>query len=449
MKLAGRSARCPLLLLAIVAGCGQEVHLALPAPDAGSEPQCVSGDGTIRDAYPCVCDSDCESGASCWTEAESGVPGGLCLRLCDPAGDDCAAGYVCSVADGQTVGTCEQTCAQSSDCPPYRACNPSGICQPLCSADGDCLSGVCDTYNATCVATQTEPTGTGIWAKCTFDGDCRSGYCSPVADRCQTPCQISRSACPESGVCATDFPGPDVGICLPRCKSDGSCADPQLECSAVSPAPAMACEFGSLGTCLGTMAPNTDGLNCNCAADCAAGSTCVTEQSGHDPKGFCLQACTASGGECQTGSVCYLSTDGQSGDCIAACAADADCPQGSLCSAPTGGCLPLCVADTDCLGGHCDPYTGRCQATAASGLEDGQSCQSGSQCRSGTCITPGFCSGLCDVARPGCPSGAACVPGGSGDDFGICVLPCASDADCIVTGTTCHLGDGGPSGGCY
>jgi hypothetical protein len=448
MRLAVRRAWGPFLLLALVAGCSQELQLTRPATDAAPEPSCVSGDGTIHDGYPCACDSDCETGASCWTEAETGVPGGLCVRLCDPDGNDCAAGYVCSVAGDQTFGTCKQTCTVSSDCPPYRACSESELCEALCSAEGDCQSGICDTYTARCVTTTPATTGAGIWARCTFDADCRSGYCSPISGRCQTSCQISRLACPESGICATDGLLSDEGICLPRCRSDGSCADPQLECSAVEPGPAMACVFGDLGTCLGRTTSNTDGRNCNCATDCAAGSACVSEKSLHDPMGFCLRRCTASGAECSTGSVCYLSADG-SGECIAICTTDSDCPRGSICSAASGGCETLCTADTDCLSGHCDPYTARCQTTAASGQEDGDACESNSQCRSGQCIPPGFCSSPCDLARPNCPSGAACWPQGTSDNVGFCVRLCASNADCTVAGTTCHLGDAGPSGGCY
>jgi len=167
-----------------------------------------------------------------------------------------------------------------------------------------------------------------------------------------------------------------------------------------------------------------DGEPCRCDEDCTSGAVCLVEEADGDPGGRCQRLCDPTvecspGAECvpDYGDVCY-STCGSTADCVG---------PGRVCDS-NGYCASRCAADGDCLGGRCEPYTGLCSDTPATGLGLWADCTSSDECRSAFCGTAG-CVTLCVMSRDFCPDGSICI--GTGDsDSGFCANPCTSMADC-------------------
>lgn len=431
--------------LALACGaCGKGASTA--QPDGGADGrvagQCRAAAHALRYLEACGCDRDCPEGALCLDERTSGSPGGACAKVCDPNDATiCGPGATCEVVIG-TSGLCSPTCTTASDCPPLRACSqhvgkPTGVCYGICFADGDCDSGFCDPHAHVCakpgVPAYTGPGG--VLAACATDDDCRSGLC--VAGRCVTRCSsaLGDATCPDGAKCkkSTD---PDLGVCFPRCTMGGGCSDPTTRCL-----DGAVCEPSMTGGAMCSLAapPATDGLTCTCDADCLAGATCNPESVGGEPHGFCRRNCKVSASNCVSGSACSP-TGGGNGICRASCAIDADCETTATCSTTSHVCFAVCQADAECLGGHCNRYSGYCEATPSSGLAMGAPCGKNADCKSQYCFVPkgqamGFCTGFCDVRRQGCPDDAPCIDSSGGAD-GRCMRPCVVPADCAYLGAT-------------
>ncbi|MBX3273577.1 MAG: hypothetical protein KF729_25155 [Sandaracinaceae bacterium] len=173
------------------------------------------------------------------------------------------------------------------------------------------------------------------------------------------------------------------------------------------------------------------------------------------PGGYCSAACAADE-PCPDGASCIETRTG--GICLDDCdfmAADGDfCARdGYGCADMVGVCLPGCDVDRECPTGRvCDPNggfngEGSCQDPSAS---LGDACTMASDCPPGTtCLSerftgiPGGVCGQfgCNAADgTGCPENGTCVPAGRG---GVCLLACASDADCTRADQTCTPGPNG------
>ena len=411
---------------------------------------CLAAPGSRPDGWPCGCTADCVSGATCQSEAGSGSPGGNCTRVCIFGGPTvCSAGAVCQdfgISTGQSL--CAARCATNADCPPHRYCDSDGACLAFCFGDSDCDSNHCDTYQNICTATAQTSTGDGVSARCAIDSDCRSRNCGS-GGLCATSCSISDGRCPEGGVCVQSSSDVqlDLAFCFPACTAGGHCADPTFACSATGvPQDEVAC-FPSINSakCMGPApVPNSDGLACGCGNDCSYGSGCLSESSTGIPKG------SAHGGVLRRPA--RRAVPGTPASKASAFGFAASTPTAArpdeICTAQHE-CLPLCSSNADCAGDLCDPYTGYCQATAATGLPMGAACGADDDCKSGECSPAGnFCSAPCRVSSSICPDGTVCAPGtaSSSSDYGACAPPCASPAECAPFGLTCVATAGAPTG---
>jgi hypothetical protein len=199
-------------------------------PDAGAPPDAepvimceTDKPGTQLGGDKCLCDSDCETGASCGIELAAGFPGGSCIKSCNPTmtgTDQCGVGRQCRGVG--TNGFCWNNCATHADCGPGRACQGKPrYCVPFCASDEECRSGHCDLYRGLCAATANEPTGAGLMEPCLRHDDCKSRQC--VTNKCVTTCHPAKSMnCPANGVCVP-YPDGDGGLCLPECGPGDTC----------------------------------------------------------------------------------------------------------------------------------------------------------------------------------------------------------------------------------
>ena len=411
---------------------------------------CQATPGTVPDGWPCGCTADCAQGAVCDSEVGSGAPGGNCARICKFGGPAvCSAGAICpdfGVSNGASI--CSANCTTNADCPPHRYCDNSGFCLAFCFGDSDCESNHCDTYANVCTATAQQTTGGGIGVRCAIDADCRSGNCGS-GGRCVTSCSISDGRCPEEGVCvqSTSDVHLDLGFCFAACTAGHLCADTSFSCSATGiPQDEEACfPRGTAATCAGPPAvPDSDGLPCGCGDDCSYGAGCLTESSSGIAHGFCRRQCAPPNGTpCGAGYVCDQDV------CYRVCAVDTDCgAPGRICTNQRE-CLPLCASNAECAGGVCDPYTGSCTATAATGLPMGAACSVDADCKSGACDpTAHYCYGPCRVHASICPDGTVCAPADatSSSDFGFCYPPCTDQTNCTALGLTCVATTNAPIG---
>lgn len=120
----------------------------------------VDGDGNfVRRCLPwCDESTDCGEGGIC-RRINAFVPAGVCVESCDPFGDACGDGLVCSHTPPfdqiALPWSCNQTpdgfregsaCSSVYDCGNGLGCAPGlATCQPLCSTENPCEDG------ATCV----------------------------------------------------------------------------------------------------------------------------------------------------------------------------------------------------------------------------------------------------------------------------------------------------------
>jgi hypothetical protein len=181
------------------------------------------------------------------------------------------------------------------------------------------------------------------------------------------------------------------------------------------------------------------GKACKRDAECATGrcaaSLLITAGAPTAaPGGYCTTTCDTDS-TCGEGAECSVTSDADSGECLASCRAVADCRAGYHCVGAgsvagmsfSGSCRPepptdklgdrvagrACAADADCLGG-------RCASTTAVGSD-----------------YPGnYCSGDC-LEDAQCGAGGACLTLAGSGDAGRCYAHCESDADCSRRGYRC------------
>jgi len=199
--------------------------------DAGrdAERECLGRGAGATAARACACASDCDAVETCVAELDYGVPGGLCLHLCETTAD-CPSGTVCDPDTG-----CLQECAVTADCRDGHVCTriePAGplLCLAFCQDDADCPAlGTCDRYTGVCGDLGSHPGDGDVGAACASSADCVSAFCGQgdafPGGYCSAFCSVSRQGCPGSGPCFANTADvdDDMGHCLAHCEDDTDC----------------------------------------------------------------------------------------------------------------------------------------------------------------------------------------------------------------------------------
>ena len=386
------------------------VHAGNPCPGADSDGNCSESCNESADACDAAdpADSPCNDGTFC--NGSDKCASGACTIH---SGNPCPGG------DGD--GDCSESCKEATDActaddPEGAACN-DGL---FCNGTDVCASGACSVH-----AGDPCPGPDG-------DSNCAES-CNEAADTC-TAADGSGAACSDAVFC-NGSDSCQAGNCTGHPGNPCAGADGDLDCSETCDESADACSGSDPNG-----SPCDDGLLCNGADTCGAGfcdghgadpcegidgdADCSESCSdsaegcdGVDPDGapcddgvFCNGADSCSAGSCSVheGSPCP-GPDGD-GDCSESCdEAVADCsapdPGGSPCSDGL-----FCNGIDSCLGGSCNAHAARpcpgpdgddnraescneatdtCNAADASGApcSDGLFCNGSDACASGACTT--------------------------------------------------------------
>lgn len=218
----------------------------------------------------------------------------------------------------------------------------------------------------------------------------------------------------------------------------GSAVDATADASSGTAASDAAVE--PAGACTGRLSSPTTGKACGCSNDCDVGERCARETETGLARGLCIRTCQDDDG-CADGYFCGETIEGDpsSSGCLASCAQSNDCPEGRLCRVndPIGRmwCTPRCFGDSDCPAtGHCDLYSGDCQAEDEQLAENGARCNANEECRGGLCFRGAsgthVCVSPCSTQRGGCPAGSACRTPLVGE-LSSCFRLCESDEECL------------------
>lgn len=313
------------------AGCAPEADSDCPAEDVCLERECGSvmsdgvtvdcgqcaaaescmngsclNDETITIGQACAQATDCGAGEMCFTEGDTGFPGGYCVSDCQ-TDVDCPAGATCGVD-----GTCLLACAGVGDCdrPGYVCAANDDLTQSVCVPGGTGsteLGGPCN---------ETSDCSGGAGATCleAFPG----GYCSRFCD--------TNDDCPGGSACDSG------GYCLATCATSDDC---RSEYSCRVDAGESVCLPGAFG--------NGDvGDTCESASDCVGGDFGFCAGGASFPDNYCSIDCGEGQGTCPTGSFCVAVSDGSI--CFDSCDSNEDCRAGYECSfdfgdPEVGGCI--------------------------------------------------------------------------------------------------------------
>ncbi len=311
------------------------------------------------------------------------------------------------------------------------------------------------------------PGPSDVGSMCTMASDCSGGFCLDEMNEgfpggyCSEICGAGGSSCPDGSSCiqlsgmtsaclddcdpaATtrqcragygcdgDFMLPHP-VCIPGCTDDTDCASGHM-CDTSG---------GTGGACYDPSASVGDA--CLGDSNCPAGGFCYAERFSGWPGGACVVfGCdVAANAGCPDGSVCEPGGFGGNGLCIQSCTMDSDCRANYACKANSAYpdrtyCAPACTDDSQCASGTvCNPALGTCDVPF-NPSDLGQTCNRRS-CNGGTCLdeqSTGFpasyCSYLgCDPTAPdasdGCPGTGVCFALGGTD---LCLAACTTDSDC-------------------
>ncbi len=224
---AGLFAMRSIVLACLMAGCSvadaADGGADTPIDGGADAPATTCGpEGGSIDGAPCRCDSECEIGAVCYAESESGYPGGVCARRCRSG----PCSFAASCWDRR--GICAVPCTRAGQCGAGRRCDLlDGFCTAWCTSDADCGELPCDRHRGLCGVPAAE--GAGVLAPCESGSACLSGVClSDVG--CITLCEVGVEGCPVGSRCLAG--GDGLGFCAPSCR-DAPCPR-HLVCSGVA-----------------------------------------------------------------------------------------------------------------------------------------------------------------------------------------------------------------------
>lgn len=424
--------------------------------DAGPTVEADSGPTTPVVTAPgseCGNDSDCEGGA-CWTEADTGLPGGYCTADCSEGGE-CPSGSACITVGQNGEAACLQSCdpaASTRQCRAGYGCADSinieePVCLPGCEDNSDCNDGLaCDleggnTGEGSCYDPGATPGGA-----CDSETDCPAGSACLAESFRGWPggaCAVfgcdpeSGDGCGDAGTCVATARGD--GYCLAACDSDTDCragyacdlSDGPGVCSAACTSDSECTVDGyvcNVGT--GECGPEFDadqlGQACSRRTGGCDGGYCLRETDSGFPGAYCAYlGCDPAGDstDCPGDGVCTSLEDG-SGICIDGCVADSDCRDGYACK-------PVRDEDGEGDGSTTDPAD-----AGMSGGSDGMS-------------VPGDAGPSSDGSSPsnadaGVPADPIPTPAGGKSPAGptACLPACTSDAQCVNDGFVCNRESG-------
>lgn len=324
--------------------------------------QCGNADVPVGQSCEKGGNSDC-AGQGNWCLQTAGAA--ECVQGCSTIDDPvCGKGTTCNVFPG------------GGGCIPFTPGVPDGsscVKDPIggCGKYAFCIesyTGDPFAYCATqCTSDKECPGGEGCFLYAANQGICQNFGNKAVGDNCSG----DRFSCGKGMYCV-GFGGGSA-VCAPQCASDANCSD---LAKAIGGSAYCAKNSGSpVGVCY----PKGDGKNgSNCSKDpytCGEGMYCIGGYDVYDPGAFCQKSCQDDG-ICPSGSQCVKYNKDYSG-----CQVSGTLPQGGDCK----GDPTLCKAGEFCLGA-------------------GKNWQ---------CMTQ------CEVAKPSCGSGTACIPYGQ-DGLGVC-----------------------------
>jgi hypothetical protein len=178
----------------------------------------------------------------------------------------------CELGAGADPRECPGT---QTACAPLDRSSDEGYCRPLCMADVDCPSGVCDARHGVCASDASPDTTFGL--RCTSpaslaadpdqdagtepDDDSCVGVCvqlNGAPAQCSRPCAFGEAGeCAPAtgglrrGACVFVTPGGsigDLGYCAELCDCSEDCVEPTFVCDAFSDA-VLSDSFGRKGIC--------------------------------------------------------------------------------------------------------------------------------------------------------------------------------------------------------
>ena len=199
--------------------------------DTDADEVCLGDTVSPTAAGPCGCQADCDAPELCVTEETYGIPGGLCLRVCEQDGD-CASGQICDPDLG-----CADGCVTTDECRLGYVCTSLGSaagdfrCVGQCQDDADCpATGTCDLYSVTCGNAGEHPGNGALGDPCNSDADCMGAFCGQgdgfPGGYCTAFCTVSRQGCPEDGICVPQLgDADDMGTCFRSCTLDSECRE--------------------------------------------------------------------------------------------------------------------------------------------------------------------------------------------------------------------------------
>jgi hypothetical protein len=189
-------------------GAGPQGGQAQGGAAQGGNGQGGQGGGTTAglDGEHCADDSEC-GGGFCFTEADTGIPGGMCAEDCTASGTCASAGSNCietQSGDSFCFRECDAATPGSCGAPLTLECfelAPNDVCVGSCSADTDCtVAGNVCRADQTCGA----PVPAAWTCDPAYYGDtfCDCG-CGVIDSDCADATVGSCEYCDDTGSCST------------------------------------------------------------------------------------------------------------------------------------------------------------------------------------------------------------------------------------------------------
>ncbi|MGB0715001.1 MAG: S8 family serine peptidase, partial [Phycisphaerae bacterium] len=321
------------------------------------------------DGVACTNDSCNESTDSCNNSPDNGNcdDGLFCngSETCN-ATLGCQSGSAVNCNDG--IGCTDDSCNESTDscdnvvnnanCDDGVFCNGS----ETCSAVADCQSGsdpcpgqICQEGSQSCVG-------------CVVDADCDDGVYCNGAETCNAgTCQAGSAVNCNDGVGCTDDSCNESTDSCDNVANNANCDDGSY-CNGVETCSAtLDCQSGSAVNC-------DDGIGCTDDSCNESTDSCdnVTNDSNCDDGIYCNGAETCSAGsDCQSGSdPCPGQFCLEGSQSCADCLVDGDCDDGAFCNGSETCVAGSCSAGSDpCPGQTCNESTDQCETVAGAQLE--------------------------------------------------------------------------------